>query len=109
MLRPDAASGVAERDRPLYLVSQLPHVARPPVLRQQVERFWRQEHVGLAQPLRSLTKKQAAEQGNLLTPLAERRNDELDDREAIVEIFPELALSNALLEIGIRGGQDAHI
>ena len=51
----DAASRRAERDRALDLVLQLPHVARPPVLREHVERLRAQVDVGLAQPLERLT------------------------------------------------------
>ena len=44
-----------------------------------------------------------------LRALAERRELQGDDVEAVVEVLAEVALRDALLEVAVRGGDDAHV
>src|SRR5205823_10327576 len=46
---------------------------------------------------------------NVLLALPERRDPDLDDVQAIVEIFPELTPGNRLLEIAIRRRDDTRV
>ena len=46
---------------------------------------------------------------NIFLPLAQRRNENRDDRQAIVKVLPELALALRLLQVAVGSGNDAHI
>src|SRR5687768_18260723 len=46
---------------------------------------------------------------DLLTPIAERRNEDADDRQAVIQVLAEFAFCNALFEVGIGRGNDAHV
>src|SRR6185503_12672038 len=46
---------------------------------------------------------------DLLPPFAERWNVHADHAETVVEIFSELSIGDALLEIGIGRGEHPHI
>ena len=109
VLRLQHAPGRAHGHGPLNLIAQLPHVARPPVLGQHVERVRAQLHVGFVEPLRRVAQEERAEVRNLLAPIAQRRDVDADDAEAVVQILAESALGHALLEIGVGRGQHAHV
>ena len=49
------------------------------------------------------------EQGNVLAPLAQRRNAKWKDGEAVIEIGAEPALAHFVLEVAIGRGDDAHV
>ena len=44
-----------------------------------------------------------------LRPLAQRRHAQIDDVEAEIEILAESALAHRLLEVAVRGGDDADV
>ena len=109
MLRPDAATGLAKRHGALNFVPKLPHVAGPPVHREQLERFGGQKDVRLAEPLRGFAQEEAGEMRDFFAPIAQRRNHDPDDGEPVVKIFAELALGHALLQVGIGRGEHADV
>ena len=54
--------------------------------------------------------KEVLDQGrDVLAAVAERRDDEVDDVEPIEEVFAELPLPDALAEVAVGGGNDAHV
>src|SRR5688572_5653048 len=109
ILRLDGAARRGHGDGALDLVEQLPHVARPVIAGEHVERRRAQRHFGLREAVARLPQEEGAEVGNLLAPRAQRRHLEADDAEAIVEILAELALGHPLLKIGVGGGQHADV
>ncbi len=46
---------------------------------------------------------------NLLAPLAQRRQPQADDVEAVEEVLAEAALGDERLEVGVGRGDDAHV
>src|SRR5262249_25009778 len=50
-----------------------------------------------------------SESRNLLSPLPERRGADLDDVPSVVEILPKRTRPPRLLQIAIRGRDDAHL
>ena len=51
----------------------------------------------------------ANELGDVVLALAQRRDPEVDDVEAVVEVFAELALRDQVLQVPVGGGDDAHV
>src|SRR4051794_30452553 len=49
------------------------------------------------------------QQRNVFPALGERRDVELDHVQPVVEVFAEFTRGNALLQLPVRGGDDAHI
>ena len=49
------------------------------------------------------------QRGDLLAALAERRDGEADDGEAVVEVFAEASLGDEALEVGVGRGDHAHV
>jgi hypothetical protein len=66
----DGAARDAERDRPLNLVAQLPYVAGPQVLREQVEDRRAQLDIRLSEAFARLAEEIAGQMGYFLAPLA---------------------------------------
>src|SRR5205085_7682369 len=97
------------RHRPLSLVLQLPDVPRPPVLGEDGERGRTQLDARLCQPVAGFAQEERTEMGNLLATLPERRDVDANHTEAVVEILPELTLRDALLEVGVGGGEHANV
>jgi hypothetical protein len=109
VLDANRASGLSQRDRPLDFVAELSHVPWPPVLDEQVERFTAKVNVRLVEPLRGFPQEQTAQVGNFLTALAQWRDVDPDDTEAIIQIFSEPTLGDALLEVGVGGGDHPNV
>ena len=93
----------------LHFVSQLAHVARPPVLGEQVEDVRTQLHVLLPEAFDGVAQEVGAEVRNLLAPLAQRRHVDADHAQPVVEILAELAFGDALLEVGVGRRDHAHV
>ena len=109
VLRANPLARTAERHEALDLVTKLTDIARPPMLREQLERVGRQKHVRLAKPLRRLAHEKAREVRYLFAPFAKRRNQNPNDRQPIVQVLSEFAFGHALFEIRIRRGNHAHV
>src|SRR4026207_2531440 len=105
----DGVSWHAQRHDALDLVSQLANVAGPEVLREEIEHTGAQLDVGLAEPFAGLAQEEGGQMRNLLPPLPQRRHPGADDAEAVVEIFPELALADALFEVGVGRCNHAYV
>src|SRR5579864_2447274 len=58
---------------------------------------------------RVLLQKMICQQREVVAPLAERRNADRDDVQAIVQIFAEEIFGHSFVEIAVGGGDDAHI
>jgi hypothetical protein len=56
-----------------------------------------------------LLQEMAREHGHVLAPLAQRRQAQADDVEAVEQVFAEHAVAHALLQVLVRGGDHAHI
>ena len=54
--------------------------------------------------------KDVSHQGlDVLPAISERRDDDVDDAQAVVEILPEIAFTDHLPEVPVRGGDDPNI
>ena len=49
------------------------------------------------------------QQTDVLAPLAQRRNHQLEHAESIIQIFAELLLADVVLQVLVRGGDDPHV
>ena len=49
------------------------------------------------------------ERRDLFAPLAQRRQPQADDVEAVEEVLAEASLGDQRLEVGVGGGDDAHV
>ncbi len=49
------------------------------------------------------------EHRDIVAPLAQRRHVDLDDVQAVVEVFPKTSFLHALHEVRIRGRDDPHV
>ena len=50
-----------------------------------------------------------SQQRNVFFALAQRRQVDGDDVQAVIQVFAELALAHGLPQIDVGGGDDAHI
>ena len=109
MLGPDGASRSRHGHRALHLVSQLPDVAGPKVLSEQLEDVGTQLHVRLAEAIRRVAEVERGEMRDFLATLTPRWHMDANHAEAVIQVFTELAFGNALFEVGIGGRQYAHV
>ena len=105
----DGPAWRAHRDGALNLVSKLPDVTRPPVVREEVERAGAQLDLGLAETFTGFAEEESRKVRNLLATLTQWRHEDPDDAEAIVKVFAEFPFRDTLLQVGIGGGQHADI
>ena len=89
-------------------VLQLPDVARPGVLPEAGQRL-RRELLGPPVLRVEPREERRNQERNLLSPLPERGNADLDHIEAVVEVLAELATVHRLLQVAIRGGDHARV
>ena len=103
--RLDARLAVGEQERALHDVLELAHVAGPRVrleLRKRGRRHGRRrERTGCDEARR--------QRGDVAGALAQRRDAQRKDTEAVVEILTERAFAHGLLEIAIARGEHAHV
>ncbi len=51
-----------------------------------------------------------AQQGrNVFLAVAQRRQGDIDDVQAVIQVLAELAFLHQLRQVGVGGGQDAHV
>ena len=102
--------GAARQDhRALDDVLELAHVARPGIRRQRRQRARVDAAHALADGLRVLLDEVLAQHGDVAGPIAQRRQRDRKDVEAVVEILAELAGGDLLLEIPVRRRDHAHV
>src|SRR5206468_9949116 len=92
--------------RALDDVLEFPYVARPGVTGQSF-------HAPGAEPLNRLpdssrqgTREESHEQSNIGRPVAQRRDDDRKDVQAVQQIGAKLSLAQSLIEVSIRGRDD---
>ncbi|MNF52882.1 hypothetical protein D3C84_342430 [compost metagenome] len=90
-------------------VLQLAHVARPGVALQQRQRGLAQRQAAQAQLAAATLAEEAAEQGDVLLSLAQRRHRDREHAEAMVEVGAELPGQHRALQVAVGGGEDAHV
>ena len=98
-----------QQQRLLDRRAQLAHVALPDVLDAGAQRGAGQRLGRAAEALRRVLQEVLDQQRNVLAPLGERRDDELDDAQPVVEILAELPGAHRRLEILVGGGEHAHV
>ena len=100
--------GIVEHDESPDHVLQLADVAAPRILQELRGRRGRKL---LVPPVLLVEPRQEAlsEDEDLLLALAQRRNANLHDVEAVVEVFPELTASHRLFEVTISRGDHPRI
>ena len=99
-----------ERDHPLDHVLQLAHVARPVVLLDA--RAWRRTEMrfcGTPMFVEVLGDEVVDEQRDVFAPLAQRRQRDRDDVDAVEEVLAERAVADRLGEVAVGRGDDAHV
>src|SRR5206468_2714347 len=98
-----------EHDAALDEVLELPHVARPRVGLEPLDRLAR-EALELPAVLGSVDAQEVlGEDADVLVTLAERWHTDRDDIEPVVEVLAEAPLSHHLGQVLVRGGDDAHV
>ena len=103
------ATSARERDGALHGVLELAHVARP-LVAQELIGGARGEARDLAlHPQRRVREQHPGERQDVVPALAQRRHVQLDDLEPVVEVLPEGAARDAVGEVAVGGGQDAHV
>ena len=100
---------VAQHERMLDRVGQLPDVARPAVHRQPLKhlRLGHRRLVGHGRP--PAPHEVVHEFRNVFAPVAQRWHDDLERVDPKQEILPEFARRHHRLEIPMRGADDPHI
>src|SRR5881296_4207761 len=96
----------AAQDRgPLDHVGELANVPRPRIAQERVERGLGHGLEPLAELLAVLAREIGDEQRDVLPPLAQRRDVNREDLQPIVQVGPEPAFLDGLLEVAV-GGRD---
>ena len=63
----------------------------------------------LADPQGELVHEELDEQGDVVAALAQRRQADGEDVEAVVEVLTESFLVNRLKQVAVAGGDDTHV
>ncbi len=100
--------GVEDQDA-LDDVAQLADVAGPVVLLERGEGGVGDFDVGAAVLLAELGEEFAGEERDVFLAIAQRRDVEGDDVEAVEEVFAEVAAGDLLFEVLVGGGDDAGV
>ena len=100
---------LGEGDHAAHLVLQLADVAGPAIEQQPLHRFFGDAQLALLEFVGGAGDEVVDEAGDLVAPLAQRRDREADDVEAVEEVFAEPAVADGVLEVGVGGGDDADV
>ena len=95
-----------EHRRLLHDVAQLAHVARPLVPEQPLERLVGQPPRRRAVALGEEAEEALGDRDDVLGAIAQRRNGDREDVEAIVEVLAELVRFDEVEQIAVGGGDD---
>ena len=90
-------------------VFQLANIARPGVLHQPCQRLRGQTTSRAAQAAGVEREKMVRQYGNILATLAQRRQRDEGDIQAIVEVFAETTLADGLHQVHVGGGDHPHV
>src|SRR5712692_3667065 len=100
---------VTHGNQPLDQVLELPDVPRPPVFLQHRHRRFGHALNALPESRVVAAQKELRQLRNVLGAFTERRQLDGDDVDSIEQVFPEAALFHRLLEIDVRGGNQAEL
>src|SRR5262245_56835602 len=100
---------IAEDDHTLDHVLELPDVAGKSRVNEALHHVGRQRESLASENRRVATDEVVDQQGNLLGPLPQRRNRDSNHVQAVVEVLPKSVCQNALFELLVGGGNDAHV
>src|SRR5260370_21754101 len=96
-------------DRELECGSQLAHIARPVIIREQLERG-RSDLADIFSVIAGGSSKEVIDQlGNVLLVFAQRRNVDGNDVEAVVEVFAKRSFFERSAEIAVGGRDEADV
>jgi hypothetical protein len=99
----------AEHDQALDDVLDLSHVAGPGIVHQGIDDVRSEPlHATLHAP-GILAQEVLGESRDVLAALPERRQVDRDDVQAVVEVAPEAPAVHRLLEVAVRGGEEARV
>ena len=101
--------GVADDQAALDGVLELAHVARPVIAHQHVDRRRGDALHVLAVLQRELLQEVVGEQQDVGLALAQRRHEDREHVQAIVEILAEIAGGDGLFEVLVGGGDEPHV
>src|SRR5207237_3872648 len=101
--------GVREDRRTLHDVSQLADVARPRILLEDLHRILIDRAHRLAVDGIELVEEPLDQQRHVFAALAQRRQLDCEDVQAVIEVFPQLAVADSIRRIHVRRRDDADI
>src|SRR6266566_7249133 len=100
----------------LYYIFQLADVARPVVVHQNLQRFGLEPQRGLAVRVEELVVFAAIlgeevlhQRRNIFLAVAQRWQGDVDDVQAVIEVFAKSSFLHQLFQIRIRGGENSHV
>src|SRR6266566_2090583 len=96
-------------DGSLQCVLELPHVAGPVIRHDDLFRFRRQRLDRLAALARDVAEKLLHEDGNVVTPVPQRREMDVDDVEPVIEISAESTAPDVLFQVTVGRRHHAHV
>src|SRR2546426_2151354 len=102
-------AAVAEDGRPLQRVAQLANVSRPGAGEQGLMGVTRDARRRPAHGRPNLLQESLGQGKDVLAPLAERRQRDLEDAKPVVKVLAEIASGQRRLQIAIRGRHDAQV
>ncbi len=100
---------LGEDERALDHVLELAHVAGPCVRRERAHEAVGHPLYRLAHPALLAGDEVPDEERDVLGPVAQRREADREDAEAVVEVGPEAPLAHLALDVAVRGGDDPHV
>jgi hypothetical protein len=99
----------AEDDALLDTVLELAHVSRPLVADEEIQRARREPPHRAAVARRELRQEMIGEERDVLRPLAQGRDRDVDHGDPVVEIGAEGPASHRLPEVAVRGRDEADV
>ena len=108
MLRQQRAA-FRQMHRPFHGALQLPDIAGPRVTADSLGRFLRQGNRAAVQAQLVPTDEVLRQREDVFGTFAERRHEDAQGTDAVIQIRPELVLRDGLLEILVGRGDDAEI
>src|SRR5438093_9025272 len=98
----------AEHDDALHRVLELADVARPVILDEDAHGLGRDLDLAAVLGV-ELGEEMIDEHRDLFAPLPKGWDPDLDDVQAVVQVFPELVRPHGGLEVAIGGGDEPHV
>src|SRR5690606_36120070 len=100
---------IAKNHGALDYVVQLAHVTGPGISGDGLDRLGRKMLEGLIQLRTAALEQHFGDIQNVLAALAQRRQYQLHDIDAVVEVLPELSVLAQRFQISVRGADKTHI